>query len=215
MDWSLKGWKKKGKLYAPKRKINNRGSQFHPHIIGSFFSQRNQSPVEYESLSERMFYYYLELDLSVERYYFQPVKVPVYTGKESWDHIPDTLVFRQGHRPLLYQVKLEEETTEKFKRINQACKDFACDQGWEYHVVYPKSMPEPIPRNIRFLKGFLKERFYYDIWYEPVIRRLRTLGSASVNVLAEWSCQKKCSLKTPSYRNPDTKLLLTAFFRDK
>ncbi|MNI16828.1 hypothetical protein D3C73_701740 [compost metagenome] len=31
----------------------------------------------------------------------------------------------------------------------------------------------------------------------------------------DWSCQKKCSLKTPSYRNPVTKLLVTAFFRDK
>ncbi|OBY81427.1 hypothetical protein BBG47_01110 [Paenibacillus sp. KS1] len=71
--WSTTNWAEEDKLFMPKRRVNNRNSYSHPHIIGSFYSQRMKRVVEYESLGERLFFYYLELDRAVMRYYVQPV----------------------------------------------------------------------------------------------------------------------------------------------
>ncbi|MBP1992433.1 hypothetical protein [Paenibacillus eucommiae] len=102
-DWSNMNWKQEDFLYTPKRKVNNWSSHQHPHIIGSFYSHKTERPVEYESLGERLFYYYLGLDQSVVRYYVQPVEVSIENhGEEAWNHIPDTLVFRKHTIPFLY-----------------------------------------------------------------------------------------------------------------
>lgn len=84
MDWSNKTWELEDKAYAPKRRVNNKGSHWYPHIIGSFNSIRNKRVVEFESLNERMFYCFLELDLDVIRYYVQPIRVPIITDNEEW-----------------------------------------------------------------------------------------------------------------------------------
>jgi hypothetical protein len=185
MDWSYKNWRNEDQLYFPKRKVNNRGSQYYPHIIGGFFSIKNQVAVEYESLSERLFYYYLELDRAVSRYYVQPVEIPVNSGEGKWYHTPDVLAFRHGYRPLLYQVKLEEVTSKKFVQTNQACENYAFNMGWEYHIIYPSTLPAPIQRNIKFLKGFLRVREYYPDMYKFVVNRVRILEAASINFVAE------------------------------
>lgn len=187
MDWRNRVWTKEDVLYYPKRKVNNRGSRYHHHIIGSFYSQKNKRTVEYESLSERLFYYYLELDTEVVRYYVQPVQVLIYEGKEEWFHVPDVLLFRQRCMPLLYQVKLEPEEEAKNDRVelcNRYCRTYAMQRDWEYHVVYPKSLPESLSRNLRFLKGFLKERKYYPQWNDRVIDRLQNIGKCTIEHLA-------------------------------
>lgn len=96
---STTNWAEEDKLFMPKRKVNNRNSYSHPHIISSFYSQKMQRVVEYESLGERLFYYYLELDHALIRYYVQPVEVPMPKKndlEDPWFHIPDELVFRIG-----------------------------------------------------------------------------------------------------------------------
>ncbi|MCP3797580.1 hypothetical protein [Paenibacillus sp. CH40] len=158
-------------LYLPKRKVSNRGSHYHHHIIGSFFSQKNKRTVEYESLSERLFYYYLELDTEVIRYYVQPVEVSIFEEGHEWFHVPDVLVFRQGHIPLLYQIKLEpkeERNNDRTELCNKYCRTYASKKDWEYQVVFPKTPPISLSRNLKFLKGFLKERKYYSQWYNPI-----------------------------------------------
>ncbi|OME86089.1 hypothetical protein BK120_08860 [Paenibacillus sp. FSL A5-0031] len=105
MDWNNKTWEFEDEAYSPKRKFNNKGSQWHPHIIGSFYSFRNSKVVEFESLNERLFYYFLELERDVVRYFVQPIQVPILTDKKEWFHIPDVLVFRQGSQPALIQIK--------------------------------------------------------------------------------------------------------------
>jgi hypothetical protein len=153
-DWSNMDWKQEDQLFAPKRKVNNRNSHHHPHIIGSFYSHKMERPVDYESLGERLFYYYLELDQSVVRYYVQPVEVSIHNpGEEAWNHIPDTLVFRRNTIPFLYQVKHEpeEDKDERLEQINFFCERFALNQDWNYLVIYPKMMPPVLSRNIRFL----------------------------------------------------------------
>ncbi|MEK4120264.1 group II intron reverse transcriptase/maturase [Paenibacillus sp. FSL W8-0919] len=61
---------------------------------------------------------------------------------------------------------------------------------------------------------------YFDLLWERHGGKLGELTRYADDLVIicktkKWSCQKKCSLKTPSYRNPVTKLLATAFFRDK
>ncbi|GLX71430.1 hypothetical protein MU1_57800 [Paenibacillus glycanilyticus] len=145
--------------------------------------------MEYESLGERLYYYYLELDNDVVRYYVQPVEVPIYANNkvdEHWLHIPDVLVFRNGEHPYLHQVKHEpEENNPKLELINYHCESYAANRDWNYRVIYPKSLPPILLRNVRFLKNFLKERSYYSTWYIKVKTSLSILEETSVYHLAE------------------------------
>lgn len=186
MDWSTKTWEIEDRAYAPKRKVNNKGSRWHPHIIGSFYSHKNGRTVEYESLNERLFYYFLELDQDVIRYYVQPIKVPMVTDEEEWFHIPDVLVFRQEYCPLLFQIKESESDNleHKTQQSNAECEAIAGLYGWTYSVIYPKTLPSPLPRNIRFLAGYLRVRNYYKDWYDQVIYRLRCIGPCTVDQLS-------------------------------
>ncbi|WP_165861399.1 TnsA endonuclease N-terminal domain-containing protein [Paenibacillus paeoniae] len=115
-DRLSRDWQKEDATFAPKRKVNNKNSHQHPHIIGSFFSRKLERPVEYESLGERLFYYYLELEQSVIRYYVQPVEIPISKDNgESWLYVPDALVYRHQSPPFLYQVKHEPDPNEDEK----------------------------------------------------------------------------------------------------
>ncbi|HEY2492284.1 MAG TPA: TnsA endonuclease N-terminal domain-containing protein [Paenibacillus sp.] len=191
MDWGMECWERKDELYAPKRKVNNRGSKQHPHIIVGFYSEKMDRSIEYESLAERLYYYFLELDHEVKRYYVQPVEVPIPVGDKKsedkfWMHVPDVLVFRQGSIPLLYQVKSEENSDDLRLQVkNHYCELYADRNNWKYHVIYPKTLPPTLQRNIRFLKGFLKERYYYDKWRQITIHRLSILGNTTIQSLSE------------------------------
>ncbi|CAM3105028.1 hypothetical protein PASE110613_16840 [Paenibacillus sediminis] len=187
MDWLSKTWIEEDEIFAPKRKVNNRGSQWYPHIIGSFYSYINGRPVGYESLNERMFYAYLELDREVVRYYVQPIQVLVSTGGKEWHHVPDTLVFRQWSRPLLYQIKeSEEDIQDEVTQIcNKECELIAKMYSWDYRVIYPKTLPAPLPHNINFLNGYLRTCNYYSEWADKVILRLSYIGPCSVEVLSQ------------------------------
>lgn len=186
MDWLNKNWEREDKVYASKRRVNNKGSRVHPHIIGSFYSYRNKRTVEYESLNERIFYYFLELDGDVHRYYVQPIEVRMETEDGDWFHIPDVLVFRQGYPPLLYQVK--ESESDNLEPKNQLCslecEKIAALYGWKYIVVFPKTLPSPLSRNISFLSGYLRTRSYYSDWYDQVVYRLRCIGPCTVEHLS-------------------------------
>ncbi|ULO07050.1 TnsA endonuclease N-terminal domain-containing protein [Paenibacillus sp. 19GGS1-52] len=190
MEWRYQAnWKVEDGLYEPKRKVNNRNSHNHPHIIGSFYSPKLERSVNYESLGERLFYYYLELDREVIRYYEQPVKVTVENedGKK-WSHVPDVLFFKHGSVPVLCQIKESEEEANKdakLQLINRYCEEYAQLQGWLYEVIYPKKLPDVYTRNLRHLKRFLRQRKYYLEWEERIAQRLIYLESCQIRRLAE------------------------------
>jgi len=166
-QWSDKSWIEEDKLFQPKRRVDNKISWQRPHIIGGFRSRKMKRRVEYHSLNECFFYYYLELDVSTIRYYVQPIEVsiPVLSTVEnnkSWKHVPDVLVFRNGSKPLLYQIKESpEDVGGSFNQCNKRCELFASNQGWNYDVIYPKNLPSMVLRNINYLHGYLRERRYY------------------------------------------------------
>ncbi|WP_419878231.1 hypothetical protein [Brevibacillus centrosporus] len=191
MHWFGKSWEKEDVEFAPKRKVDNKDSKQRPHVIGAFHSHRMNIVAEYESLTEWAFYSLLELDREIVRYYVQPVLIQVpyiddYGTLKNWPHVPDVLVFREGSVPHLFQTKHSpDDSSEKLKIIDKACGKYAASRGWEYSVIYPKSLPKLVSRNIDFLAGFTKTRKWYDSYSPKVMSRLRLVGQASITELSQ------------------------------
>lgn len=190
MDWRYKDWEQEDGEFAPKRRVDNKISWQIPHIIGSFHSNKMNRVVEYHSMNECLFYFFLELDTAVIRYYVQPINITVpfidkQGNKKSWSHVPDVLVFRNSSVPLLYQIK-EKKTakTVTFEKCNQLCAKYAMDHGWRYSVTYPKVLPKIIQTNINLLEGFIKKRRNTDQWIPHLVKRLNQLGKSSIIDLA-------------------------------
>ncbi|OCT16708.1 hypothetical protein A8709_08555 [Paenibacillus pectinilyticus] len=190
MEWRRSNWDEEDQLYHPKLRVDNKISWQRPHIIGSFRSVKLQRDVEFHSLNERLFYYFLELDTEVQRYYVQPVEVGMrYLDsegqKKEWQHVPDVLVFRQGYSPLLYQIKESpDDHTKTFERCNRQCNTYAENKGWKYSVIYPKTLPGIVQSNINMLHGFLKKRKTYEFWQDQILLKLEYLQECTVIDLA-------------------------------
>ncbi len=180
-------------LYAPKRRISNKLSWKIHHLSGAFYSNKMNKTIEYESLGEFLFYYLLELDKKILRYYVQPVEIPIRIedkkGKESiWIHVPDVLVFRVNTRPMLIQIKESPIASgDKLYKIHTYfCNVYSEEHNWTYRVVFPKLLPEAILYNVKFISGFLKERNYYDIWIPEIKFRLENMDKQiTIETLAE------------------------------
>lgn len=184
-------WEIEDMEFSPKRKVNNKGSWNRAHIIGTFYSNKMNKEVEYESLNEFIFCALLELDIKTIRYYVQPVEINVsYIDKDfnrkSWIHIPDVIVFREDMIPTIYQVKdIKGIESEKLKITNKVCYKYVKERKWDYKVIYPKTLDENYIYNIKFLFGFLKERKNYDKWVPKVIKKVTDLKIISISQLAK------------------------------
>lgn len=191
MYWNGKSWEKEDVEFAPKRKVDNKDSKERHHVIGAFHSHKMNVVAEYESLTEWAFYSLLELDKDTVRYYVQPVRIHVpysdeFGNLKSWVHVPDVLVFREGSIPHLYQTKeTPDDSGEKLKIIDKACKRYATSRGWDYSVIYPKSLPKVASRNIDFLTGFTKTRKWFDSYSPRVMSKLRFIGQTSITELSQ------------------------------
>lgn len=189
-DWLHKqSWLLEDGKYAPKRRVNNKGSYRRPHIIGSFFSRKMGRVVEYESLNEYLFYALLELDVVTVRYYVQPVEVAIpsldrFGRLYQWNHVPDVLVFRQESAPHLYQVKDISELPDEKTRVNVCCTQYAEDREWKYSVVRPRTIPTQVAQNAKLLMGFLKPRMGFESLIPQVIERMRFKGSTTIDELS-------------------------------
>ncbi|USK44098.1 hypothetical protein [Cytobacillus oceanisediminis] len=191
MDWSNKTWEKEDLEFSPKRKVNNKQSKYIHHNSGGFFSPKMQRVVGYESLwGECLFYYLLELDIKTIRYYEQPVNVLISTFDEkklevnSWTHVPDVLVFRQGYRQHLYQIKGSKDDEEN-KVISRACNIYANNRGWVYNKIYPKeNIPDVVISNLLLLWNYLKPRKYPNILIEEILHKVTIIKNIKVVELA-------------------------------
>lgn len=190
MDWTKNDWLKEDRLYYPKRKVNNHISRNYPHIIGSFYSNRMNKVVEYESLNETIFCFLLEITTGVIRYYVQPVEVEIpyfdkNLNKKCWIHIPDVLVFKNGAIPYLYQVKEPDKIeTIKDNIINRYTNVYASTKGWGYKVIRPKTLPPAVIYNINFLVPYTKKRTYYDSIIPEISYKLKFLEEISIEELS-------------------------------
>jgi hypothetical protein len=191
VDWSKENWEQADQLFYPKRKINNRRSHFHPHITGYLYSHKMKREVGYESLwGECLFYFLLELDTQILRYYEQPVEVPIPKFNKDltpgyWVHIPDVLVFRQGSKPMLFQIKGGNFISDEDENVKKACEQYAEKRGWIYSLVRPKAMPEIIKSNLLFLNIYMRPRPRYSLWSEELLLRLKYAKETTIIDLAK------------------------------
>ncbi|KRF06044.1 hypothetical protein ASG89_20080 [Paenibacillus sp. Soil766] len=192
-NWSTKkDWSKEDKLYSRKRNVTNKGSREFEHLIGSIYSYKMNRGVQYESFwGECLFYYLLELDRLTIRYYEQPVNVSKkrltkeYILKEEV-HVPDALTFRDGSRPILFQIKGGNSKVEQDPFLYTICENYAREQGWEYSLVNPKvTIPEIIKENILWLVNYLRPREYFSDLIPEVKRRVEYLHKVEVIRLAK------------------------------
>lgn len=174
-------WEEYDLIFKPKRKVSNKSSKALPHIIGTFYSNKMNRSIEYESINEFILYIILELDKKVYRYYVQPVEIEIKNVKKTWIHVPDVLVFRANMKPLLYQVKEpKNKVTDKIKIINRECHKYAELNNWTYGVIYPKLLPSDLINNIRFLIGFIKQRVGYEDLTDYLLERLANMGEVTI-----------------------------------
>lgn len=171
-----KDWTREDSLFAPKKKMSNLGSHQKPHIIGSFYSYRNNTTVEYQSLNEFIFFSLLEIDRSITRYYPQPVEVPIFALSRKgichkWNHIPDVLVFRKKDSPILFQIKESPNSLTKTNHLNnRKAKRYANNRNWEYKMVFPKELSPIVINNIKLLSSFKRSRYYFEE-LKPKVKR--------------------------------------------
>lgn len=191
MDWSEKNWDLEDEIYSPKRKVSNKKSHFIKHLSGYMPSYKmNRNQIGYESFwGECLFYYFLELDPKTIRYYEQPVEVPVVSIDDNnemkvWFHVPDVLVFRQGYKPLLIQIKGSDKKQEPIKNVEQACEEFAKQKNWDYITIYPKIMPDVIKSNILTLSNFIRPRSYYVKWEREILQKFLYRKEVAITDLA-------------------------------
>ncbi|QGG55057.1 TnsA endonuclease N-terminal domain-containing protein [Paenibacillus sp. B01] len=193
MDWTNTDWDEIDQKFYPKRKVDNTISRFIQFNIGSIRSQKMNKQVEYESLTECLFYYFLELDPRTIRYYVQPVEVPVFVMEDgelkAYYHVPDVLVFREGKVPTLYQIKAKEPTVlDKnyipFQRHNRACEKYAQEQKWDYSVIYPRSTDPIVIDNIKNLARYTKKRKYCAEVIPHLVYKLRLFEKCTIDQLA-------------------------------
>ncbi|MDQ0873865.1 hypothetical protein QFZ77_002524 [Paenibacillus sp. V4I3] len=192
MDWKSKNsWVQEDSMYSPKRKVNNKGSREHEHIIGSIPSLKMNRSIGYESFwGECLFYYLLEIDPLTVRYYEQPVEV-IYTEMNAQyalvekEHVPDTLVFRQNYRPHLFQVKGGNNFVEQKPHLFKASSKYAQEHGWSYSVIYPKLIPSKVQSNLILLMNYMKPREYYDAWIQEILNKMLYLKNPTVEHLAK------------------------------
>ncbi|MUK89319.1 hypothetical protein GMD78_13150 [Ornithinibacillus sp. L9] len=194
MDWlQKKNWFKEDEEFSPKREVNNKKSKFMHHSTGHVYSRKMKRHVGYESLwGECLFYYFLELDPLTVRFYEQPVEIPIrYFNEnnilESWIHVPDVLVFRQGFKPHLYQIKIEgyDEKT-KDVVINKACEKYSEKRNWDYSLLKTKEgIPDVIISNVFLLTNFLKPRKHYEKYIPEIINKMKYVEQITVIELAK------------------------------
>ncbi|WP_339280492.1 hypothetical protein [Lysinibacillus sp. FSL P2-0066] len=182
-------WKENEIEYFPKRKVSNKLSWKIHHITGSFYSNKMGRTIEYESIGECLFYFFLELAREVERYYVQPVEINIpHLSKEgdrkSWTHIPDVLVFGIGSKPTLFQIKENPQESKKHDFINKICQEYAAKKQWKYRVIYPKKLPQEILYNIKFLQGAIRKRKRFDEWIPEIIYRVEYMEVVTIDELA-------------------------------
>lgn len=201
ISWSEIDWDTVDRIFSPKRKVKNSYGGKFPHMIGSFYSEKNKTTVEYESLGENIAHNLFELDPKVVRYYVQPdgIDVPYQANDgtyKSWIHHPDVLVFRQGTCPHLFQIKNSSKETDKQSQkqdaIDRACSRYAFNYRWRYFKVYPKEISAAVLINIKFLSGFLKRRKEYKELDDHKIHYLLRDGDLTIMELIE-SCKENIS----------------------
>lgn len=147
-------------MRSPARKVTNTGTKKN---IGRFFSQKMQMAIVYESLLERDYMYFLEIDPLVKCYSSQPMSICYTMENSSRQYTPDLLVERISKTQIL-EVKPKDklELPENIQRFEHISKYFH-SQGLEFAVVTDEMIRvKPLLSNIKLLYRYANSTVNYQ-----------------------------------------------------
>jgi hypothetical protein len=145
-------------MYASVRKINNIRSKKN---TGSFPSKKMKSNIEYESLLERDYFYWLEYDRQVKRYLSQPITIEYKdTNKKKRRYTPDCYFETVDGKKYLVEVKprqkLDKILSDESQRIKyDAAYTYCINNNMKLIIVTDKEINKGnILKNIKYIHGF-------------------------------------------------------------
>jgi hypothetical protein len=153
-------------------------------VTGLVNSKKNNRMVMSESTLERDLLILMEFDLNVESFEEQPLTIEYRDiNQKQRLYTPDILVrYRKDiapamhWRPILCEVKYRtdlfanwEELKPKFK----AGREYARQQGWQFHILTEKEIRTPYLENAKFLLRYRNT----EIDWNDADRLLKTIGA--------------------------------------
>jgi len=113
----------------PQRKVSE-----HPkYKSGTFYSEKCQREIQYESGIELNFIKQLEQDDKVKFYYEQPVRLPYRRGKRKLIYTPDFGIYLQSGHFILAEIKtLDGMLEDKVQTKVEALLDFCNNKGFGF-----------------------------------------------------------------------------------
>lgn len=147
-----------------------------PNFPGSFWSEKMQAHVGYESRLELSHLLVAEFDHDVVRMWSQPFKLLAASGTRR-AHVPDYLFERRGGRGQVMDVKRAVDLEHpKVAATLQWTRELMDEHGWEYSVV---TEPDPVyASNVQFLSDYRRSA-QFD---EDLVERVATLIDGPMTV---------------------------------
>ncbi|UXY26082.1 TnsA-like heteromeric transposase endonuclease subunit [Streptomyces sp. HUAS TT20] len=127
-----------------------------PHYSGTYWSSTMRDHVVYESRLELTRLLYDDFDRSVTGIWAQPFLLSAKVDGQRTRHVPDFLVRRDGHVPLVVDVKPRHLLIRP--KTNYAlgwAREVALARGWDFELW--SEPPESELANLRFLAGYRRD----------------------------------------------------------
>ena len=126
--------------------------------VSGIFAFRSSDSISFESTLERDFLIRTEFNPSVSKIVAQPTKIPfVSANGRSYIYTPDFLVYCDGQKYLLVEVKPKEELDTKWALLKPKFKyahRYAKERGWLFKIYHENRIRDQKLKNIQFLQRF-------------------------------------------------------------
>jgi len=140
-------------MYAQTRKIKPTRRS-----VSGIFAFRSSESIPFESTLERDFLIRTEFNLSVSKIIAQPTQIPfIGSNGRSYIYTPDFLVYGDGQKTLLVEVKPKEELDIKWSLLKPKFKyahRYAKERGWLFKIYHENRIRDQKLKNIQFLQRF-------------------------------------------------------------
>jgi hypothetical protein len=126
--------------------------------VSGIFAFRSTESIPFESTLERDFLIRTEFNPLVSKIVAQPTQIPfVGSNGRSYTYTPDFLVYCEGQKNLLVEVKPKEELDTKWSLLKPKFKyahRYAKERGWLFKIYHENRIRDEKLKNIQFLQRF-------------------------------------------------------------
>jgi hypothetical protein len=134
--------------------------------VSGIFAFRSSESIPFESTLERDFLIRTEFNPSVSKIVAQPTRIPfVSSNGRTYTYTPDFLVYCDGQKTLLVEVKPKEELDTKWSLLKPKFKyahRYAKERGWLFNIYHENRIRDEKLKNIQFLQQRFK-RLDFDL----------------------------------------------------